>query len=246
MTKIIGLTGSIATGKSFVSSIIKNELNYPLIDADKLAREIVEINKPAYLEIVENFGEKILEKSKIHPLGGLGAPLNRKALREIIFNNPEKRKLLNEITHKYIKEEFLRKVEEYKGISPWPDCDSKNTQSDCDSNASPDYKGDTSTTLSDLIIFYDVPLLFEVKIEKQFYKIVLVYTPQEIQIKRLMKRDNISLEEAKKTINSQISIEDKKLKSDFIIDNTREKSENSNEVIKEQILEIIKNIKEGK
>jgi len=205
MTKIIGLTGSIATGKSFVSSIIKNELNYPLIDADKLAREVVEINKPAYLEIVENFGEKILNEDKA---------LNRKALREIIFNDIEKRKLLNEITHKYIRQEFLKKVEIYK---------SQNKE----------------------IIFYDVPLLFEAKIENQFYKIVLVYTPQEVQIKRLMKRDKISVKEAENTINNQISIEDKKNKSDFIIDNTREKSENNNDVVKEQIIEIIKSIKEG-
>ena len=205
MTKIIGLTGSIATGKSFVSSIIKNELNYPLIDADKLAREVVEINKPAYLEIVENFGEKILNEDKA---------LNRKALREIIFNDIEKRKLLNEITHKYIRQEFLKKVEIYK---------SQNKE----------------------IIFYDVPLLFEAKIENQFYKIVLVYTPQEVQIKRLMKRDKISVKEAENTINNQISIEYKKNKSDFIIDNTREKSENNNDVVKEQIIEIIKSIKEG-
>ena len=54
---LIGLTGGISSGKSTVSHIIK-EKGYPLIDADKIAREVVEINKPAYIEIVKEFGKK--------------------------------------------------------------------------------------------------------------------------------------------------------------------------------------------
>jgi len=210
--KIIGLTGSIATGKSFVASIIKNQMKYPLIDADKLAREIVEVNKPAYLEIVKNFGENIL-KSKEHPLGGLGAPINRKELRNIIFDNENQRKILNQITHKYIREEFLKKVENYKNSG-------------------------------EKIVFYDVPLLFEVKLEKQFYKIVVVYTPKKIQIERLMKRDNIDYDSALKTIKSQIDIEIKKEKADFVIDNSKDK-ENTYKQVKTMINHISTEIVKG-
>ena len=103
--KIIGLTGSIATGKSFVSNIIKNDFNQPVIDADKLAREIVKPQKPAYNEIIKNFGQKILLENK---------ELNRKLLRKIIFSDPEKKELLNQITHKYIKEEFLKQADYHK------------------------------------------------------------------------------------------------------------------------------------
>lgn len=198
MVKIIGLTGSIATGKSFVANIIKNELHYPIIDADKLAREIVEINQPAYNEIVKNFGENIIKKNK---------ELNRKTLRELIFNNIEKRNLLNKITHKYIQKEYLKLVEFYKSQG------------------------------NDLI-FYDVPLLFEAKLQSQFYKVIVVYIPQELQIERLVKRDNISQKEAIKTINSQINIETKKNMADFVINNSKTKKESYKQI--RNIINIIK------
>jgi dephospho-CoA kinase len=190
MLKIIGLTGSIATGKSFVSEIIKNELNYPLIDADKLAREVVEINKPAYLEIVKNFGENILNENR---------ELNRKKLREIVFNSEVKRKLLNSITHKYIKEEYQNKIEYYK-------------------------------KQGHELIFYDVPLLFEAKLEKEFYKIIVVYIPKNLQIERLMNRDSISHDDAIKIISSQIDIEEKKDMADFVIDNSKDRENTYNQV----------------
>ncbi len=199
MVKIIGLTGSIATGKSFVADIIKNELHYPLIDADKLAREIVEINKPAYNEIVKNFGENILKKNK---------ELDRRVLRKLIFNNTENRNLLNKITHKYIRQEYQKKVNEYQKAGHE-------------------------------LIFYDVPLLFEAKLENEFYKIIVVYIPQQLQIKRLINRDNISETEAIKTIKSQINIEEKRKLADFIIDNST-----TRENTREQIINIINTIKE--
>ena len=57
--KSIGLTGGIATGKSTVSNIIK-ERGFTVIDADKISRQVLEVGKPAYREIIETFGLKIL------------------------------------------------------------------------------------------------------------------------------------------------------------------------------------------
>lgn len=90
--KIIGLTGGIATGKSTVSNLLI-EKGYKLIDADKIAREVVEIDKPAYLKIVEEFGESILLEDKT---------IDRKALGNIIFNDNFFREKLNQITHPHI------------------------------------------------------------------------------------------------------------------------------------------------
>ncbi len=90
--KLIGLTGGISTGKSTVSKILTDR-GCPIIDADKIAREVVEINKPAYVKILEVFGEEILQEDKT---------LNRKALGKIIFNNIELREKLNQIIHPYI------------------------------------------------------------------------------------------------------------------------------------------------
>lgn len=99
--RLIGLTGGIATGKSTVSNILK-EKGYVIIDADKIAREVVEVNKPAYNKIIEVFGEEILNEDRT---------LNRKALGRIIFNDGELREKLNEITHPHIFESIKEKVD---------------------------------------------------------------------------------------------------------------------------------------
>ena len=77
----------------------------------------------------------------------------------------------------------------------------------------------------------DIPLFFE----KQNYNIkksILVYTPKEIQIERLMKRDNSTKEEALSRINNQMNIEEKKLLSTYIIDNTKDLNNLEKEVAK--------------
>ena len=69
------------------------------------------------------------------------------------------------------------------------------------------------------IIIADVPLLFEINIEKEFDLILLVYSTKEIQLKRIMERDNRTKEESLNIINSQMDLELKKKKSDYILKN---------------------------
>ncbi len=99
--KIIGLTGGIGTGKSTVSKIIMDK-GFPIIDADLIAREVVEIGEPAYSMIVDVFGERILN--------GDGS-IDRKKLAYIVFNDIDLRLKLNDIVHpqiyKKIKEKLL-------------------------------------------------------------------------------------------------------------------------------------------
>ena len=97
--RVVGLTGGIATGKTFVSSIFQ-KLGAEIIDADKIAREIVEKGSPVLKQIEQAFGKNVILED---------GSLNRKRLREIIISDPEKRKLLNSITHPVIiaKEEEL-------------------------------------------------------------------------------------------------------------------------------------------
>src|SRR5690625_6247871 len=89
MTLTIGLTGSIATGKSTISKMFK-ELNIPVVDADLIAREVVEVGKPAYQKIVETFGKVILQTNK---------EIDRKQLGAIIFADEKKRKQLRSEEH---------------------------------------------------------------------------------------------------------------------------------------------------
>jgi dephospho-CoA kinase len=102
--KIIGLTGNIASGKTEVAKIFK-ELGAKVIDADKIAREVVEPGEAAWQEIVEEFGGNIL-----NPDGSI----NRKKLGEIIFNDDKKREQLNQITHPRIMTKLKETIDNYK------------------------------------------------------------------------------------------------------------------------------------
>ncbi|WP_277585494.1 dephospho-CoA kinase [Psychrobacillus antarcticus] len=94
---IIGLTGSIASGKSTVANMFK-EMGFPIIDADLVARVVVEKGTPTIKMIEETFGTEVIQED--------GA-LNRETLGEIIFSNPSKRKQLNDIIHPAIRAEML-------------------------------------------------------------------------------------------------------------------------------------------
>lgn len=95
---IIGLTGGIATGKSTVTQILR-DLGVVVIDADALAREIVEPGQPALKEIVDTFGQEVLTKE---------GTLDRTALGERIFQDDKARKTLELITHPRIAQAMFQ------------------------------------------------------------------------------------------------------------------------------------------
>lgn len=68
-------------------------------------------------------------------------------------------------------------------------------------------------------IFADIPLLYELKLEYMFDKIVVVYTSRDIQISRIINRNNLSKDDAIKRIDAQIDIEEKRRKADYVIEN---------------------------
>ncbi len=105
---VIGVTGSIATGKSTVAAMLE-ELGAKTIDFDVLSRVVVEPGKPAYEDIVAFFGKQVLNKDKT---------LNREKLREIVFRDLEKKKKLESFQHPRIGEEFVKHVEQYAGEEP--------------------------------------------------------------------------------------------------------------------------------
>lgn len=87
--RVIGLTGGIASGKSTVAGMFRDE-GIPVVDADRLAREVTRRGRPAYGKIVRAFGPGILL-----PDGAI----DRKKLGEIVFSDPAKRSVLEAITH---------------------------------------------------------------------------------------------------------------------------------------------------
>lgn len=104
----IGLTGGIATGKSTVSRMLADR-GALIIDADILAREIMEPGHPVLAAVVERFGKQMLRED---------GTLDRKKLGEHIFSDPVERAALNEITHPAIRRETKRRMEHYEQLYP--------------------------------------------------------------------------------------------------------------------------------
>ena len=102
---VIGLTGGIASGKSTVTALLK-EKGAVIIDADKIAREIMSKGEPAWFEVLNYFGDEILNDDR--------SDIDRKKLAHIVFSDKAKLEVLNNITHPKIIEEIKRQVEEYK------------------------------------------------------------------------------------------------------------------------------------
>jgi len=101
---IIGLTGNSGSGKSYVADIFLENGAY-IVDADKTAHQILEKNSITYNEILEFFGDEILDTS---------GNINRKVLGKIVFNDKRKLKKLNEMTHKHITDIIMHKIENAK------------------------------------------------------------------------------------------------------------------------------------
>lgn len=105
--RIIGLTGGLASGKSTVGRMLR-DLGAALVDADEVAREVVQPGRPAYRQIVAAFGQEVLADAGPPP-----RPLDRARLAERVFSDDEARCRLNAITHPEIARESARRVEEH-------------------------------------------------------------------------------------------------------------------------------------
>ena len=140
--------------------------------------------------------------------------LNRSKLAEIVFSDAQSRKALEGFTHPRIFEKRDTLLKDIKTKDP---------------NA---------------IVIEDVPLLFELSLNKNFDKIILVYVSRDIQIERAIKRGALLQEEVKKRLKAQIHIEKKKLLSDYIINNEGS-LKNTRDQVRKVIHEVI-TLKKGR
>ena len=193
---IIGLTGGIASGKSTVAAMLHRR-GLPLIDADQLAREVVAPGTPAWHEILEVFGQ---------PFRLPDGAINRKALGELVFADPQARKRLEAIVHPRISVLRQQKLQELQHAyvsagKPLP-----------------------------LAIVYDIPLLFETGQQHTVDQIWVVWIPREMQIERLMKRNGLTRREAEIRLEAQLPLDEKRQWADVVIDNSRSLAETEQQV----------------
>lgn len=177
----VGLTGSIAVGKSYVCEVFR-ELGAFVIDADQTARDVVALNSKGLRQIVDKFGEGILQEN---------GELDRVKMASIVFADEEKRLLLNSIVHPLVFEAQNEWLAECERIDP------------------------------NGIAIVDAALMIESGGYKRFTKLIVVWCDFEIQLDRLIKRNNFSEAEALKRINAQMPQEEKKIYADFLIDTSK-------------------------
>ncbi|PTG85988.1 dephospho-CoA kinase [Staphylococcus chromogenes] len=177
MTKVIGLTGGIATGKSTVAELLKAH-GFKIVDADIASRKAVEKGSEGLKNVVAEFGEEALTEE---------GEMNREYIGQQIFYDDLKREKLNAIIHPIVREIMENEKKQYLAQG------------------------------YDVVM--DIPLLFENGLEKTVDEVWLVYTSPSIQIDRLMGRNQLSIEDAKARIYSQISIDKKSRMADVVIDN---------------------------
>ncbi len=159
--KIIGLTGNTGSGKSTVATILRAYSTY-IVDCDFIAHDIIQKGKPAYDELIDFFGDTILDDER---------NINRKALGSIAFSDSEKVKVLNSITHKYIVKKIMLQIEKAKNKYSY--------------------------------ILIDAPLLIEADLHKVVDEVWLLYADYDERLKRIIQRDGITIEQAKKRMDIQ-------------------------------------------
>lgn len=174
----VGLTGSIAVGKSFVSGVLAG-LGCHVVDSDELARKVVEPETVGLREVVEAFGAGVVRDD---------GTLDRAVLGSLIFGDEEKRATLNSILHPLIM------AEQDALLNSWELEDPRG------------------------VGIVDAALLVESGGFRRFDKLIVVHCRPEVQLERLMRRNNLAREDALARITSQLPQSEKLKYADFAVD----------------------------
>jgi dephospho-CoA kinase len=189
----VGLTGSIAVGKSFVLRLLA-DLGCHVIDADQVAREVVAPGSAGLDLVTAAFGPEVLRKN---------GELDRAKLGAIVFTDAVKRTQLNAILHPLIIAVQNERIRELESV---------------------DESG---------IVIIDAALMIESGGYRRLDKVIVVHCRPEIQLGRLIARDNLSREDAVKRISAQMPQEEKMKYADYLIDTS-----NGFDATREQVVKV--------
>lgn len=196
MSVILGLSGGIGSGKSTVSRMLE-ALGAVVIDADRIVRELQAPGSPVLDEIVRAFGTGVLDAD--------GA-LDRDALGEVVFRDPEARGRLNAIVHPRVGVLMVRRAAAARDAG-------------------------AKLVVLDIPLLFEVKRsgtgnagLY------QFDATVVVWAPREVQIRRQMERDGCDRAEAERRVAAQMPLDEKKAMADHVIDNSGTLAETERQV----------------
>jgi dephospho-CoA kinase len=186
MASVLGLSGGIGTGKSTVARFLA-ELGATVIDADSIVRELQAPGAPLLDEIADAFGAEIIDAD--------GA-LDRAALADIIFRDPDARARLSGIIHPKVGAVMSERTDRAQAA------------------------GATLIVLDIPLLFEGRETQSNAASALPFDATVLVYAPENVQIERQMQRDDCDCEQALRRIRAQLPIEEKRALADVVLDNS--------------------------
>jgi dephospho-CoA kinase len=188
---VFGITGSIACGKSTASKFFR-QAGIPIVDADIVAREVVEPFTIGWNILREHFGKSFFNEDD---------SLNRVALADLVFSNQLELDFLNSNISPLVSKESQRQIQSYH--------DQGNK-----------------------IIGFDASLIIEMGNAELYRPLIVIVTPEDTQIARLMKRNDLTEAEARNRISKQLSSAQKAEYADIIIDTSGTLEELKIKVIK--------------
>jgi dephospho-CoA kinase len=184
MTKLVGITGGIGSGKTTFSNHLK-KLGYLVHESDVVVSEIYTKPKKQFLNFIkEKISQDALNNNKI----------NKKEIANVIFNNKAIKRLLEKYIHKEVqnsRDAFIRKNKKNKNK----------------------------------LIFADIPLLFENKLEKNFDLVICIISLKKNRIKRVLENKKFTKENLNKIFKAQTTDKERKKRSQIIINNNKTKKD---------------------
>ena len=194
-SRIIGITGGIAMGKTTVSNRLETYYGLTILDADSYARDAVAIGTPILNAIILRYGPEILLPDQ---------SLDRTKLGQIIFSQPDERTWLNTQIHPEVRFRM---------------------QQDSDRIIHDNQRklfGLHSRLFTEAPIFWIVPLLFETAMTELVDEIWVIYCHRDQQLQRLCDRSGLTQTEANRRIQAQLDIQVKCDGADVILDNSQD------------------------
>ena len=184
MTKLVGITGGIGSGKTTFSNHLK-KLGFVVHESDTVVSEIYNNPKKQFLSFIK---EKISQDATNHN------KINKAEIANVIFSNNKIKKLLERRIHKEVqisREAFIKKY----------------------------------TKMKKKIIFADIPLLFENKLEKNFDLVICIISSKKNRTKRVLKNKKFTKENLNKIFKAQTTDKERKKRSQIIINNNKTKKD---------------------
>lgn len=212
---VIGLTGGIGTGKSTVAEYLKKG-NYAHVDADQIGRDLTADGSDLLPVLDQVFGPEGEMGEPEKPILREDGSLDRKALGAIAFSAQEKKEKLDEIMLKHIIAEVDRQVAAYQAAEA---AKTARQVPACEEPA--DFAGDPGDGKAAIPgILIDAPLLFEAGLQDRCDQVLLVTADLDTRIRRVCERDQVSEQAVRDRISCQMSEDEKRKRSDLIVDNS--------------------------